>query len=323
MRISTSQMYYSGTSNIVNGQSELYKIQNQLSTGRKILTPRDNPVDSTLALMTTQSKEVNSTFLKNQGTASDRLAYIESQLGSVSDLLQEAIGRGIQGGNGTYSAQQKQAIAEDLRRRFDGLVDLANTRDATGEYVFSGNRTNTQPFVVNGAGGNYQLPSALNPAAVSSVEYLGDEGRRQIQVEVSQTVATTESGQDVFVKVLDSKGNVVGRSVFDALQNMIDWLDPATGVTPPSYEQSLSDLNSALDHISRIRASLGARMNQMDSLSTVAGDLAVQFETRLAKLEGLDYAEAISNLNQQQMQLEASQASFVKTSQLSLFDLIS
>lgn len=317
MRISTSQMFYAGTSNMINGQSELYKTQNQLSTGKKILTPRDNPVDSTLALMTTQSKEVNSTFLKNQGTASDHLAFLDTQLGAVSDLLKSAIERSVQGGNSSYSAQQKQALAEELKRRFEGLVDIANTRDGAGDYIFAGNRTNQQPFKADGAGGNYDL------AATTKVSYVGDDGRRMLQVESSQTVATSASGQEVFMRVQDANGTLNGRSVFDAMQNMIDSLDSASGVTPaPNYDQALADLHASLDHVSRIRASVGSSMNQMDSLSGAAADVAVQYDTRLANLEGLDYAEAISRLNQQQMQLQASQQSFAKTSQLSLFSLL-
>jgi flagellar hook-associated protein 3 FlgL len=318
MRVSTSQIFYSGTSSILNGQSDLYKTQNQLSTGRRILTPRDDPVDSTLALMATQSKEVNESFLKSQGTASDHLAFLDTQLGAVSDLLQDVVSRAVQGGNDTYSAQQKQAIAEELKRRFEGLVDLANTRNAAGEYVFSGNRTNVEPFSVSGSGGNYSL------AGPTRVSYNGDDGQRRLQVEVSQTVATTESGQEVFMRVVDADGSLNGRSVFDAVQNMIDTLDSSSGVSPaPSYDQALDDLHDALDHVSRIRASVGARMNQMDALTEAGSDLAVQYENKLSKLQDLDYAEAISRLNQQQMQLQASQASFVKTSQLSLFDLIS
>lgn len=317
MRISTSQMYYAGTSNIINGQSDLFKTQNQLSTGRKILSPRDNPVDATLSLMVTQSKEVNSSFMKNQGTASDHLAFIDTQLGAVSELLQSALERSIQGGNSSYSTQQKQALAEELKRRFEGLVDLANTKDGSGDYVFAGNRTNQQPFRVDGAGGNYAL------AGESKVSYVGDDGQRLLQVGISQTIATSESGQNVFMRIQDSEGNLNGRSVFDALQNMIDNLDSNSGVTPkPSYDQALADLHDSLDHVSRIRASVGARMNQVDSLTSAGSDLAVQYESQLASLEGLDYAEAISRLNQQQMQLQASQQSFAKTSQLSLFDLL-
>lgn len=317
MKVSTSQMFYSGTSNMLNNQAAVYRTQNQLSTGRAILSPRDNPVDSALALMTTQAKEVNASFLKNQGTASDRLAYLDAQLEQVSDLLQDVIARSVQGGNSSYGDADKQAIAEELKRRFEGLVDLANSKDATGAYVFAGNRTNAVPFAVTGSVGNYSL------AGTPVVTYTGDDGQRLLQVESSQMVATSESGQNVFMRVMDADGNLNGRSVFDALQNMIDALDTSSGVTPtPSYDQALDDLHASLDHISRIRAGVGARMNQMDSLTSAGSDMAVQYETQLAKLEGLDYAEAISRLSQQQMQLQASQLSFKKTSELSLFDII-
>jgi flagellar hook-associated protein 3 FlgL len=311
-------MYASGTGNILNGQADIYKTQNQLSTGRRILTPRDNPVDSTLALMTTQAKDVNATFLKNQGTASDRLGYIDTQLGAVSDLLQDVVSRSVQGGNGTYSSQQKQAIAEELKRRFEGLVDIANTKDGSGEYVFSGNTTNVKPFNVDGSGGNYSL------AGGGVVSYVGDDGQRMLQVEAARTVATSESGKEVFMRVTNSDGSLNGRSVFDSLKNMIDLLDSSSGVNPaPSYNQALGDLHAALDHVTRIRASVGSRINQMDSLTNAGGDVSVQLESQLAKLDGLDYAEAISRLNQQQMQLQAAQQSFVKVSELSLFSFIS
>jgi flagellar hook-associated protein 3 FlgL len=310
-------MFYSGTSNILNGQSDLYKTNNQLSTGRRILSPRDNPVDSTLALMTTQAKEVNATFIKNQGFASDHLSDLDTQLGLATDLLQDVLSRSIQGGNSSYNPQQKQAIAEELRRRLDSLVDIANARDGAGDYLFAGNITNAKPFSVTGSAGNYDL------AGTSYVTYSGDDGRRLLQVEASQEVATSESGQDVFMRITDGNGNLLGRSVFDAVKNMIDNLDSASGVVPkPSYDQALGDLHAALDHISKARASVGARLNQLEALTNAGGDVAVKYETRLANLEGLDYAEAISRLNQQKMQLEASQQSFIKTTELRLFNLI-
>lgn len=317
MRISTSQMFYTGTTNIQNGQADLFKTQNQLSTGRRILTPKDDPVSSSLALMTTQAKAVNSSFLSNQGVATDHLAFLDSSLGSVSNLLQRAIELGTQGGNGTYSASQKQDLATELKANFDDLVNLANSKDGAGDYIFAGNRTNVQPFSVTGAGGNYSL------SGTPIVSYNGDDGQRLLQVESSQTVATSESGQNVFMRVMDGNGNLNGRSVFDALKNMIDALDSGSGVVPaPSYSQALGDLQASLDHVSNIRTSVGARENQVQSLTSTGNDVSLQYDTQLSKLQNVDYAEAISRLNQQQMQLQASQQSFTKVSALSLFNFI-
>ena len=77
-----------------------------------------------------------------------------------------------------------------------------------------------------------------------------------------------------------------------------------------------------LENILRVRATVGSRLNELDSLETVATDLDVQFAERVSKLQDLDYAEAISNLNLKQIQLEAAQRSFVKVSGLNLFNFL-
>ena len=66
MRISTNQIYDAGTLGIQRNQSALYKLQNQLSSGRRILTPEDDPVAAAQALIVTQTKEVNAQHLENQ-----------------------------------------------------------------------------------------------------------------------------------------------------------------------------------------------------------------------------------------------------------------
>jgi flagellar hook-associated protein 3 FlgL len=311
-------MYASGTSNILTGQSDAYKTQAQLATGRKILAPRDNPVDSTLALLTTQAKDVNDTFMANQSAATSGMSYLETQLGSLTDLLGHVIERSAQGGTPSYTAQQKQPISDELKSRFNTLVDIANSTNASGEYIFSGNRTNTKPFDISGNNSTLAIYSLTN----LSINYSGDDGSHLIQVESSQTVKTTESGQTVFMRMKNQDGSLNGRSVFDALKNMIDYLDSPAPVAA-NYTQAMDDLKIALGHVSKVRGSVGAQMRQVEALTTAGEDLSVQFESRLSKLVGLDYAEAISRLNQQTTQLQASQQSFSKVSQLNLFNYIS
>lgn len=319
MRISTSQMYYNGKSNLVNGQADMYKTQNQLSTGREILTPRDNPVDATLALMTEQYKSVNASYMKNQGTASDELKLVDTQLGSVIDIMQRVNELAIQGGNSSYGPQEKAAIVEEMKRHLESLIDLANSRDGNGDAVFGGGMTQVTPFTSGSPAtlGNY---SSTN----SYITYAGDDNRRQLQVEASQVVQTSFSGQDVFMRVRNSSGNSTGKSIFDSVKNMIDSLDPASGVaTPPAYTTSVQGIHDSIDHVLRMRANVGATLNQLASLDSAGQDLALQYDTRLSNLTGLDYTEAISRFMQQQTQLQASQQSFAKTSQMSLFEYIS
>ena len=138
MRVSTSQIYQLGTRSIMDGQSELYKTQNQLGTKRRILTPKDDPVASAQILLDTQARGVISQYVDNQADANSQLALEESQIKSVVDALQYIRAQVIAGGNASYTDSQRAYIASDLQSQFDHLLGVANSQDASGQYLFSG-----------------------------------------------------------------------------------------------------------------------------------------------------------------------------------------
>lgn len=319
MRVSTSMIFNTGTKGIQERQFDLFKTQNQMSTGRRVLTPADDPIAASEALKVSQSKGVNTQFINNQGSATSALSFLEGTLSSLSAELQEIFGRASEAGNPTYDASNRGMIASELKARMTSLVGLANTQDGTGLYVFAGFKASTQPFQQNiGATQPYAL------GAATLMTYNGDAGRQSLQVSASNEMAISENGQDVFMQVRDASGNLVGRSVFDSLQNMIDVLDSTSGVpyTAAAYNQALGDLKSSISHVATVRSSVGARLNSLDSLSTAAEDMGFQYDSRLSELQDLDYTEAISRFSNYQMQLEAAQLTFKQISQMSLFSIL-
>lgn len=194
MRIGTSMMFQTGTANMLDLQSSLFQLQNQLSTGRKILTPADDPVAAAQALVVSQQKSINSQFVDNQGDAGIQLAEMESRIDGVTELLQAVKTRAVEAGNGAYSDSDRKTIAAEIRERFDELLGLANGSDAMGNYVFSGFRGATQPFSVSGSPGSRTLT------------YNGDDGRRQLQVGTDRIMDVSEAGSDVFVRVPQGNG---------------------------------------------------------------------------------------------------------------------
>ena len=153
MRISTSQIYDAGSRNIQRNQSSLYKLQNQLSTGRRVLTPADDPVAASEALVVNQSLEVNQQHINNQSNAKSQLGLVDSQLSSLTDLLQNVRDRVIQAGNtGSMTNSDRQSIATELESRLSELVGIANSQNGSGDYLFSGYRGATVPFAI-GTGG--------------------------------------------------------------------------------------------------------------------------------------------------------------------------
>lgn len=194
MRISTKMMFDSGAQNQLSLQADLYKLQNQLSTGRKILTPADDPVAAAQALVVSQRQSINQQFMDNQGAAESLLAEQESRLASISDLLVAVKERLVQAGNGSYSDGDRKILAAEIRERYDELLGLANSTDSMGNYVFSGSRGNTRPFDVSGSPG------------ARTITYSGDDGRRQLQVSSRRIMDVSESGKDVFMRISEGNG---------------------------------------------------------------------------------------------------------------------
>ena len=321
MRVSTSMIYGNGTTGIQNRQSDLFKIQNQLSSGRRILTPEDDPIASNEILKLEQSKGVNETFLDNQGNALAQLSYLDSTLGSVTNELIGISELAAQAANPGYTNDQRGSIAVELRGRLESLVGLANTKDGTGLYLFAGFKSETQPFAV--AGGSTPMPPATEFSHANTyVSYSGDSGRRVLQVTASQEIPVSENGFDVFMQVRDTAGNPLPRSMFDSLQNLINNLSPTGTYSATVQAQAQSDIRAGLNHVLNVRGAVGARENTVETLTVAGKDYDLDFSSRLSDLRDLDYAEAISRFFSQQMQLEAAQVSFKKISQLSLFSIL-
>ena len=323
MRVSTSMIFTSGKQGIQDRQFDLYKTQNQLSTGRRVLTPADDPIAASEALKVEQSRGVTTQMLDNQNTALSSLTFLEGTLSSVNNELDAIFARASDAGNPTYSASDRGMLAAELKKRMQNLVGLANTQDGTGLYIFGGFKSSTQPFPLP-----FQPPPVPpQPYSLANgtlINYVGDAGQQSLLISQSAEMAISENGLDVFMRVKDASGAITGRSMFDSLQNMIDILDPTSGVpyTAATYNQAIGDLRSAISHVANVRATVGARQNSLETLIEGSKDRNLQYTQRLSDLQDLDYTEAISRFANYKMQLEAAQTTFKEISQLSLFNIL-
>ena len=184
MRFSFLQGFNQGVVNMLRIQEQTFVTQNQVSTGRRILTPADDPVASAQLIQLAQERAQLSQFSKNTDTAENRLKSEEVRLDSISDILVRARELTIQAGNtGVLTLATRQIIALELASRLEELVGIANTRDASGEYIFSGFQGDTKPFVENADG---------------SFTYQGDDGQRALKVSGGTKVPISDSGRDIF-----------------------------------------------------------------------------------------------------------------------------
>ena len=299
MRISTQHLFETGAAGIGDLQSSLVKTQQQIASGRRILTPSDDPVGAARALEITQSQSLNTQYGVNRTYAKNSLGELEGALSSVTALLQEVKTTVVTAGNGTLGDTERGFMATDLRARFEQLLGLANSRDGVGEYMFSGFKTTT---------------AAFSETAPGVVQYQGDQGQRLLQVDSARQMSVNSPGATVF------QGE--GWDVFETLNDLIVLLQTPGMPTSASLAAHDGKLDQAMENVLTVRASVGSRLQELDALDYAGEDRNLQYSQALSELQDLDYTKAITQLSQQQITLEAAQKSFVKTSGLSLFNFI-
>jgi flagellar hook-associated protein 3 FlgL len=303
MRISTQTLFENGGARIADLQASLARTDQQIASGRRILSPADDPVAAARALEVAQSQSMNTQYGVNRQYAKSALSAVEGTLASVTELLQDVRTATVGAGNPTFSDSELSSTATELRARFDALLGLANSRDGMGDYMFSGFQTGTPAF--SKGVGNF-------------VTYEGDQGQRLLQVDSTRQMAVSAPGQVVF------QGG--GQDIFQTLNDLIDLLNtPGTAGTAglaSGLQTARNNIDKALDNVVTVRAAMGTRLQELDALDNVGEDRNLQYSQALSELQDLDYAKAITQLSQQKLTLEAAQQSFVKTSGLSLFNFM-
>jgi flagellar hook-associated protein 3 FlgL len=190
MRIATLQSFNTGLNGILDNQSSVNKTQQQVSSGRRVLTPADDPIAATKILQLQQDQALRDQYDRNMTAADNRLKLEDATLGSITDNLTRLKELTVKAGGGTLTITDRQAIAAEVYQIQEGLVDLFNTRDANGEYVFAGFKGGDAPFVKNDSG---------------RYDYKGDEGQRFLTIGASTNVATGDNGKNLFVDVEAAK----------------------------------------------------------------------------------------------------------------------
>lgn len=190
MRVSSNTIFDSNVASMTQQQARLLQTQQQITTGRRVLTAADDPVAAARALDISQADAMNTQYATNRDTARHNLSLTETTLQGVTTLLQDVKTAAVAAGNGSLNVSDRTSIANDLSGRLQELVALANSTDGAGNYLYAGFQTRTQPFVDTPLG----------------IGYFGDDGQRLIQVNSSRQMAAGNPGADVFMRIKNGNG---------------------------------------------------------------------------------------------------------------------
>ena len=192
MTISTTQIFRQGINAILSQQEGLSRTQAEIASGKRIQTPSDDPSGAVKILDIEERIATAEQHLRNGLFARTELALEEGAMTGAQNVLQRVRELMIQANNDTQSESTRKGIATEVRARRDELVALANTRNASGDYLFSGFQTDSLPFSMSGG----------------NVIYNGDQGQRRIQVGPSSLVPINDSGVDVFQLIKNGNGTL-------------------------------------------------------------------------------------------------------------------
>ena len=289
-----------------NVQSQLTQSQAQLAQGKQIINASDAPNQAATIQRLKSILNKQDSYQSSLDTIKARLQGEDSTLQNVSDLLVRAKEVAVQGGNDTLNAGDRKALGTEMQALRDQLLSLANTKDSNGNYLFSGSRVK-QPAFAETANGS--------PA------YMGDQTRMNVRVGDQRSIPINRTGTDAFVPVarIDADGKTSGIGFFQVMDNLITGLNTNKAT---DIRRGVGELDDLMQGVSLARANVGTNLNVVDQQTAVIEDTALNLKTTLSSIEDLDYASAITKMNQQMMSLEAAQASFAKVSQLNLFNYI-
>lgn len=404
MRLSTNTIYDLSMTAILQQQSRVAQVRQQLATGEKIVTPADDPRAAAQALVVSQSIAVNEQFAASRSTAKRNLSAEENELDSVTLALTAVKPLLVQAGNGALSDADLNSLATELQGIYNQILGSANAQDGNGRYIFAGFEGETIPFT----------------GAQGSVTYQGDMGRRELQVDGSRLMPINDPGTAVFtsvtdsaqyvgtanasntgtgvfadLNVTDSAGTTYGNSfsvsfagtpgnltytvtntttgtvaaaqsyepgkpialgnsmsvtiedapvagdsfvfaqdrpqdnnILNTIAGVIEQLK--VGSSSPQETAALQNvvnsahrkLDNSLDNVLTVRASLGARLNELDALDNVGASRALNYGQTLSSLQDLDWAKAASEYALAKVALQMSRKTFLDIQKLSMFNLM-
>ena len=302
MKISTSFLFDRATERMSTIQNKLATTQAQMAIGKQILSPSDAP-DQAAAIQRLKGEvQRQDSHMRTLQIAISRYTAEETALSSSNDVLIRMKELGIQAANDTLAPDDRKAIGVEMQALRDQLLGLGNTRDDSGNYLFSGTRVNTPAFAED---------------ALGKVIYQGDQTQTRIPAGVERTVQFTRAGTDVFSRVVRDDGKAVG--FFDALDQMIAGIN---NNQTDKIQQGIGDISQMHNSLTLSQAQNGSDQVVVQSQLDVLEENALRLMSTLSEIEDLDYAKAVTRMNKEMMAMEAAMGSFSKISGLSLFDYI-
>ncbi len=298
-RVTQSMLSQNLLFNISRNNKAMEKYQNQVSSGKKISKPSDDPVTAVRGMFYRTTLNEIDQYKRNSDDGLSWMTTTDDALDEVTSVLQRVRELTVKGITGSNDQSARYAIAEEINQLKEHLGEIANTQIG-GKYIFAGTDVKNPPY-------------REDPAAPGSLKEFRNTNQEKLEVQVgpSNNVPINVLGTDVF----NNDGN---GGIFNVLSGIVSDL---TSPNPGTVDH-LDKLDSQLDNILKERAELGAKTNRMELSQSRLEGLEISTTGLLSKEEDVDIAEVIINLQAQENVQRAALSSGARIIQPSLVDFL-
>lgn len=295
MRISSQQQYQRLQDNIAAAQGRMVEFQTQLSSGRRLQRPSDDPFAMLGALSFRAARAQTELHKGNAAAGKANMQFADTALQEMDALMKRANVLVVNGANGASSQEGRNAMAAEMKQLEEQLLSLANTQNANGDFIFAGFKSDTKPFVVNGT----------PPPAIT---YQGDNGQQLVDI-APGTAAPTNI-------LIDNTVSKTYEALEDARTRLAGGdLSGLSGVSLQLIQDSSQELRLQ-------RGDVGVNIQRFTDAADVAVRRSDDFTKLISDREDADIADVAVKLQAAQTTYQSALAAFQATHSTSLLEYL-
>lgn len=299
MRVTQSMLQNNMLNNLFKSQSNMDKYLKQITTGKKINRPSDDPVIAMKGINYRTEVTEAEQYTRNATEVWNWFDHSDDVLGKSTKAMQRMEELANQAANGTNTQDELNSIKKEVEQLKEQMIEMANTQ-VNGKYIFNGTDTD-KPLIKKEKNDNGEVEIEFNT---------GDGREEMVEIEVSK-------GINMEVNV--SPEGVFDQELFDHIDGFITALENGDD---DEINQSLGNLQDSSSNIIQSRAELGARMNRLELIEDRLQNQVVIAKDTMAKNEGVEFEEAVTNLLTQEVIHRAALSAGSKIIQPSLVDFL-
>lgn len=340
MRVSTNMIHSTSFDAIAKHQNDLLRIQEQLSTGKKVNRPSDDAVGITQIHKLTQTINTIDQYAKNGIYAKSQLVLEETAITNTVDAVQRVRELAVQMSTDTYNEDQRRQTAAEVQQLMLHVKSIMNQKNSDGEHLFAGNNVKTLPFMDDPDPANAGFITYIgHPNAAADQRPEANFGGRFVKIGFDVTnqlkpddefnmsrVRITDAGSRVFgldlndpsATITTDDGNTVDANLYNVMQVM--YLRLMDGERPG--DDVLDNLQQGITNLSENLAAIGGRQNRIEAQYDAGESFKMALTERRMNIEELDLVEGISDFTLKQNALQMAQQVFTRVQQMSLFDYL-